>query len=102
MPFTTLSILIIKKDPKPRVHSIFVLKKCPCMVLTMIFSNEIKKFPFMFQKLIVKEARAVINRLEKGKVCQVFLLSIVSACFTIPCKHIFQEHMYGNKLLTAD
>ncbi|CAB4399051.1 unnamed protein product [Rhizophagus irregularis] len=29
--------------------------------------EEIKRFPFLFQQLIVKEACAVMNRLEKGK-----------------------------------
>ncbi|CAG8641422.1 2589_t:CDS:2 [Cetraspora pellucida] len=46
--------------------------------------KEIYKFPLSFQHLLIKEACAVINRLEKRK------------------GHIFYEHMYGNNLLTAD
>jgi hypothetical protein len=68
--------------------------------------EEIQKFPFPFQQLIVKEACAVMNRLEKGKGVP-GLSSLDCFClfrhrYLLPCKHIFHEHMYGNKLLTAD
>ncbi|PKK56629.1 hypothetical protein RhiirC2_858535 [Rhizophagus irregularis] len=69
--------------------------------------EEIHKFPFPFQRLIVKEACAVMNRLEKGKGVP-GLTSLDCHClfqnrYLLPCKHIFHEHMYGNtKLLTAN
>ena len=61
----------------------FRIKKISAYGVDDDILDEIKKFPFPFQQLIVKEACAVMNRLEKEKVCQVFLLSIVSACFAI-------------------
>jgi hypothetical protein len=68
--------------------------------------EEIQKFPFPFQQLIIKEACAVMNRLEKGKGVP-GLTSLDCHClfrhrYLLPCKHIFHEHMYGNKLLTPD
>lgn len=68
--------------------------------------EEIHKFPLPFQHLIVKEASAVMNRIEKGKGVP-GLTSLDCYClfrhqYLLPCKHIFHEHMYGNKLLTAD
>ena len=47
-----------------------------------------------------------MNRLEKGKGVP-GLFSLDCFClfrhrYLLPCKHIFHEHMYGNKLLTAD
>jgi len=68
--------------------------------------KEIHKFPFPFQHLIIKEACAVMDRLEKGKGVP-DLTSLDCHClfhhrYLLPCKHIFHEHMYGNKLLTTD
>src|SRR5215213_5582279 len=68
--------------------------------------EEIQKFPLPFQQLIIKEACAVMDRLEKGKGVP-GLNSLNCYClfrnrYLLPCKHIFHEHMYGNKLLTAD
>jgi hypothetical protein len=68
--------------------------------------EEIQKFPLPFQKLMIKEACAVMNRLEKGKGVP-GLTSLDCFClfrhrYLLPCKHIFHEHMYGNKLLTSD
>src|SRR4051794_13838081 len=47
-----------------------------------------------------------MGRLEKGKGVP-GLTSLDCHClfrhrYLLPCKHIFHEHMYGNKLLTAD
>src|SRR5438046_1960769 len=47
-----------------------------------------------------------MNRLEKGKGVP-GLSSLDCFClfrhrYLLPCKHIFHEHMYGNKLLTTD
>jgi len=69
--------------------------------------KEIHKFPFPIQRLLIKEACAVMDRIEKGK-CTPGLTSLDCYClfrnrYLLPCKHIFHEHMYGNiKLLTAD
>jgi len=67
---------------------------------------EIQKFLFPFQHLIVKEACAVMDRLENGKGVP-GLISLECHClfcnrYLLPCRHIFHKHMYGNKLLTAD
>ena len=47
-----------------------------------------------------------MDRLEKGKGVP-GLTSLDCYClfrirYLLPCKHIFHEHFYGNKLLTAD
>ncbi|CAG8820899.1 8940_t:CDS:2, partial [Cetraspora pellucida] len=68
--------------------------------------EEIHKFPFPFQNLLIREACSVINRLEKGKGTP-GLTSLDCHClfynrYLLPCKHIFHENMYGNKLLTAE
>ena len=47
-----------------------------------------------------------MDRLEKGKGVP-GLTSLNCYClfrirYLLPCKHIFHEHFYGNKLLTAD
>ncbi|CAB4432297.1 unnamed protein product [Rhizophagus irregularis] len=69
--------------------------------------EEIHKFPFPLQRLLVKEACAVMNRIEKGK-GTLGLYSLNCHClfrnrYLLPCKHIFHEHIYGStKLLTVD
>ena len=58
------------------------------------------------QKMLVKEAFAVMDRLVKGK-CAQGLDSLDCHClfrtrYMLPCKHIFHEHIYGaTRLLTA-
>jgi len=66
--------------------------------------REIHKFPFPIQKLLGDEALAVNDRLEKGKAppelttaechCRFFVR------YMLPCRHIFREHTFGQKLLT--
>jgi len=69
--------------------------------------EEIQKFPYPFQKLLFKEACAVMNRIESGKNAP-GLTSLDCDClfmnkYLLPCKHIFHEHMYGStRLLTDD
>lgn len=69
--------------------------------------EEIHKFPYPIQKMLVKEACAVTDRLTKGKNAP-GLTSLDCHCrfyhqYMLPCKHIFHEHAYGTtKLLTAD
>ena len=66
--------------------------------------EEIHKFPFPIQQMLIKEACAVMDRIEKGK-CVPGLTSMECHClfynrYLLPCKHIFHEHMYGSLLLT--
>ena len=69
--------------------------------------EEIHKFPFPFQHLLVKEARAVMDRIEKGKGA-LGLSSLNCHCifrnrYLLLCRHIFHEHIYGSiRLLTVD
>ncbi|PKY39722.1 hypothetical protein RhiirA4_440230 [Rhizophagus irregularis] len=69
--------------------------------------EEIHKFPFQIQHLLVTEARAVADRIEKGKGAP-GLSSLNCHClfrnrYLLPCRHIFHEHIYGStKLLTVD
>jgi hypothetical protein len=84
----------------------FRIKKVSAYGIDDDILEEIRKFPFPFQQLIIKEACAVINRIEKGKGVP-GLISLDCHClfrhqYLLPCKHIFHEHMYGNKLLTVD
>ncbi|PKY48699.1 hypothetical protein RhiirA4_464361 [Rhizophagus irregularis] len=84
----------------------FRIKKVSAYGVDDDILEEIQKFPFPFQQLIIKEACTVINRLEKGKGVP-GLTSLNCFClfrhrYLLPCKHIFHEHMYGNKLLTAE
>ncbi|CAB4439595.1 unnamed protein product [Rhizophagus irregularis] len=84
----------------------FRIKKISAYGVDVDILEEIQKFPFPFQQLIIREACAVMNRLEKGKSTP-GLTSLDCFClfrhrYLLPCKHIFYEHMYGNKLLTTD
>jgi hypothetical protein len=69
--------------------------------------EEIHKFPFPIQHLLVKEACAVMNRIEKGKGAP-GLTSLNCHClfrnqYLLPCRHIFHEHIYGStRLLTVN
>jgi len=68
--------------------------------------EEIQKFPYPFQKLLIKEACAVMKRIESGKNAPV-LTSLDCDClfinkYLLPCKHIFHEHMYGSTKLLTD
>ncbi|POG67678.1 hypothetical protein GLOIN_2v1481403 [Rhizophagus irregularis DAOM 181602=DAOM 197198] len=96
-----------KKRSEAEIASFdFRIKKISVYGVDDDILEEIKKFPFPFQQLIIKEACAVMNRLEKGKGVP-GLASLDCHClfhhqYLLPCKHIFHEHMYGNKLLTSD
>lgn len=69
--------------------------------------EEVHKFPFPIQQMLVNEACAVMDRLTKGK-CALELISLDCHClfrnrYMLPCKHIFHEHTYGaTRLLTAN
>lgn len=56
--------------------------------------------------MLIKEASAVMDRIEKGK-CVPGLISNECYCifytrYLLPCKHIFHEHIYGTPILTND
>jgi hypothetical protein len=84
----------------------FHIKKVSAYGVEEDIIKEIQKFPFPFQRLIIKEACSVMDRIEKGKGAP-GLNSLDCSCsfrnrYLLPCKHIFHEHMYGNELLTAE
>ncbi|PKY36185.1 hypothetical protein RhiirB3_396637 [Rhizophagus irregularis] len=57
-----------KKRSEAEIASFdFRIKKISVYGVDDDILEEIKKFPFPFQQLIIKEACAVMNRLEKGK-----------------------------------
>ncbi|PKY62263.1 hypothetical protein RhiirA4_432418 [Rhizophagus irregularis] len=69
--------------------------------------QEIHKFPFPVQQMLISEFCAVEGRMEKGKSAP-GLTSLHCYClffhrYLLPCRHIFHEHAYGvTKLLTSD
>ncbi|GBB95980.1 hypothetical protein RclHR1_02660001, partial [Rhizophagus clarus] len=69
--------------------------------------QEIHKFPFPVQQMLISEFCAVKGRMEKGKSAP-GLTSLHCYClffhrYLLPCRHIFHEHAYGvTKLLTSD
>ncbi|RHZ76840.1 hypothetical protein Glove_188g37 [Diversispora epigaea] len=82
----------------------FCTKKISAYGVDNKFLEEIHKFPFPVQQMLIKEIGAVMDRLEKGKYVP-GLTSLECHClfhnrYLLPCKHIFYEHMYGNQLLT--
>ncbi|RIA89649.1 hypothetical protein C1645_738467 [Glomus cerebriforme] len=85
----------------------FCVKKVLAYGVEKDIIKEIHKFPLPFQYLLIKEACAVMDRLEKGKGIP-GLTSLDCRCsfcnqYLLLCKHIFHEHLYGNvKLLTTD
>ena len=65
--------------------------------------DEIHKFPFPIQQIIVSEVCAVEKRIEHGKVAP-GLISLECHClffrkYRLPCQYIFHEHMYGARKL---
>ncbi|RHZ86811.1 hypothetical protein Glove_44g33 [Diversispora epigaea] len=105
------SYKIVALDQKKRAESEntafnFRTKKISAYGVDDEFLEEIHKFPFPVQQMLIKEIGAVMDRLEKGK-CVPGLTSLECHClfhnrYLLPCKHIFHEHMYGNQLLTDD
>ena len=85
----------------------FRIKKISAYGVDNDIIEEVHKFPFPLQRLLVEEARAVMGRIEKGKGAP-GLTSLNCYClfrtrYLLPCRHIFHEHLYGTvKLLTVD
>ncbi|CAB5200016.1 unnamed protein product [Rhizophagus irregularis] len=85
----------------------FRVKKVSAYGVEKDIIEEIHKFPLPFQHLLIKEACAVMDRLEKGKgapgLTSLDCHYLFRNRYLLPCKHIFHEHMYGDvKLLTTD
>ncbi|RHZ83977.1 hypothetical protein Glove_86g243 [Diversispora epigaea] len=96
-----------KRTDSERAAFDFRIKKVSAYGVDNDIIGEIHKFPFSIQHLLVKEACAVMDRIEKGKGTP-GLTSLNCYClfrnrYLLPCKHIFHEHIYGTiKLLTVD
>src|SRR6266516_1612281 len=96
-----------KRSESERVAFNFRTKKISAYGVDADIIEEIHKFPYPIQRLIINEACAVMDRIEKSKSVP-GLTSLNCHClfrnrYLLPCKHIFHEHIYGNsKLLTAD
>jgi len=68
--------------------------------------NEVHKFPYSIQKMVVDEIFAIAKRLEKGK-GPPGLISLDCRClffrhYLLPCRHIFHDHIYSTNKLTID
>ena len=103
---------IVTLDTKKRSDSEYVAfefrtKKISAIGIDYEILDEIHKFPYPVQKLVVEEVLAVEKRLEKGKEPP-GLISLDCQClffrrYLLPCKHIFHDHIYGtNKLLNSN
>jgi hypothetical protein len=96
-----------KRSDSERAAFNFRIKKVSVFGIGEDILKEIQKFPYPIQQLLIKEASAVMDRLEKGK-CAPGLTSLDCNClfrnrYLLPCKHIFHEHTYGSvRLLTVE
>ncbi|GBB86117.1 hypothetical protein RclHR1_12580005 [Rhizophagus clarus] len=95
-----------KRSKAKSVSFDFRIKKVSAYGVDDDILEEIQKFSFPFQQLIIKKACAVMNRLKKGKGVP-GLMSLDCSClfchrYLLPCKYIFHKHMYSNKLLIAE
>ncbi|CAG8801287.1 18135_t:CDS:1, partial [Racocetra persica] len=68
--------------------------------------NEVYKFPYPIQKMVVDEIFVVAKKLEKSK-GPPGLISLDCQClffcrYLLPCRHIFHDHIYGTNKLTID
>jgi len=92
-----------KRSDSDYVAFEFHTKKISAVGVDHKVLNEIHKFPFPIQQMIITEVFAVERRIEKGKGAP-GLLSLDCYClffcqYLLPCRHIFHEHMYGSKKL---
>ena len=102
MPLTKSLLLIKKRSDSESVAFNFRSKKISAYGLEDEILEEIHKFPFPLQQMLVKEASAVVDRLAKGKGAP-GLTSLDCHClfrsrYLLPCKHIFHD----TKLLTVN
>ncbi|PKK55468.1 hypothetical protein RhiirC2_802261, partial [Rhizophagus irregularis] len=103
---------IVALDKKKRADSEHVAyefrtKKISAIGIDDEILDEIHKFPFPVQQMLINEFCAVEGRIEKGKAAP-GLTSLNCNClffhrYLLPCRHIFHENMYGTmKLLIPD
>ncbi|CAB4490569.1 unnamed protein product [Rhizophagus irregularis] len=103
---------IVALDKKKRADSEHVAyefrtKKISAIGIDDEILDEIHKFPFPVQQMLINEFCAVEGRIEKGKAAP-GLTSLNCNClffhrYLLPCHHIFHENMYGTmKLLIPD
>lgn len=96
-----------KRSDSEKTAFNFRTKKISAFGIEEDILEEIQKFPYPIQQLLIKEALAVMDRLEKGKSAP-GLTSLDCNClfrnrYLLPCKHIFHEHMCGSvRLLTVE
>jgi hypothetical protein len=96
-----------KRSDSERVAYEFRIKKISAVGIDDEVLQEIHKFPFPVQQMLINEFCAVELRIAKGKAAP-GLTHLSCNClffhrYLLPCRHIFHESTYGNtKLLTAD
>ncbi|CAB5217379.1 unnamed protein product [Rhizophagus irregularis] len=104
----------LKRTTSPQHHGLiehvayeFRTKKISAIGIDDEILDEIHKFPFPVQQMLINEFCAVEGRIEKGKAAP-GLTSLNCNClffhrYLLPCRHIFHENMYGTmKLLIPD
>ncbi|RHZ83460.1 hypothetical protein Glove_92g68 [Diversispora epigaea] len=93
VPYAVYNVVEIdckKRSDFERVAFDFRTKKVSAYGVDTDIIEEIHRFPFPLQHLLIKEACSIMDRIEKVQ-------------YMLPCKHIFHEHIYGsNKLLTSE
>ncbi|GBC44021.2 hypothetical protein GLOIN_2v1789013 [Rhizophagus irregularis DAOM 181602=DAOM 197198] len=105
--YNTVDVDFKKISEAERAAFEFRTKKISAYGVYNDIIEEIHKFPFPLQHLLVKEACSVMNRIEKGKgalgLSSLNCHYLFRNRYLLPCKHIFHEHIYGStKLLTVD
>ncbi|CAG8799295.1 2186_t:CDS:2, partial [Dentiscutata erythropus] len=84
----------------------FHTKKISLTNIRLEVLNEIHKFPFLLQRLVLEEVHAIAKRLEEGK-CLPNLVSTECLCrffnqyMLLRC-HIFHEQLCGTNILTPE
>ncbi|RIB12096.1 hypothetical protein C2G38_2201621 [Gigaspora rosea] len=96
-----------KKADSDYVAFEFRIKKIFAIGISDEILNEIHKFPFPVQEMIVDEFRAFEGRVKKGKISPGLTFLMCDCLFfrqyLLPCRHIFHEHLYGaTQLLTSN
>ncbi|RHZ70423.1 hypothetical protein Glove_271g92 [Diversispora epigaea] len=96
-----------KRSDFERVVFDFCTEKVSAYGVDTDIIEEIHRFPFPLQHLLIKEAYSIMDRIEKGKgppgLTSLNCYCLFQVQYMLPCKHIFHEHIYGsNKLLTSE
>ncbi|RHZ83373.1 hypothetical protein Glove_95g75 [Diversispora epigaea] len=96
-----------RRSDSERAAFNFRTKKVSAYGVDSDIIEEIHKFPFPLQHLLIKEACSVMDRIEKGKgppgLTSLNCYCLFRVRYMLPYKHIFHEHSYGSiKLLTSE